>query len=82
MLDELGLDAPEFSGTYRTDRGNEYECFNLPHRETMILVSGYSLPMRTVIIDRWQELESKQGPQIPQDWRQRTAPAAESLPQG
>ena len=22
--------APEFSGSYRTDRGNEYECFNLP----------------------------------------------------
>ena len=25
MLDELGLDAPEFSGTYRTERGNEYK---------------------------------------------------------
>ena len=32
MLDELGLDAPEFSGTYRTERGNEYERFNLPKR--------------------------------------------------
>ncbi len=24
MLDELGLDAPEFSGTYRTERGNAH----------------------------------------------------------
>ena len=58
MLDELGLDAPEFSGTYRTDRGNEYECFNLPHRECMILVSGYSIPMRARIVDRWEALET------------------------
>mgnify|MGYP000712219339 CR=1 FL=1 len=58
MLNELGLDAPGFSGTYRTDRGNEYECFNLPKRETMILVSGYSIPMRARIIDRWEDLET------------------------
>jgi hypothetical protein len=30
MLDELGLSSLDFSGKYRTDRGNEYECFNLP----------------------------------------------------
>ena len=58
MLSELGLDAPEFSGTYRTDRGNEYECFNLPKSETMILVSGYSIPMRARIIYRWEALET------------------------
>ena len=58
MLSELGLDASEFSGTYRTDRGNEYECFNLPKLETLILVSGYSIPMRARIIDRWEALET------------------------
>ena len=58
MLDELGLDATDFSGTYRTDRGNEYECFNLPKRETSILVSGYSTPMRARIVDRWEALET------------------------
>lgn len=68
MLSELGLDATDFSGAYRTDRGNEYECFNLPKRETMILVSGYSTAMRARIIDRWQELEAKQAPQIPQTY--------------
>lgn len=58
MLDELGLDAPEFSGTYRTERGNEYECFSLPKRECLILISGYSVAMRARIIDRWEALES------------------------
>ncbi len=34
MLNELGLYAPDFSGTYTTEQGNQYECFNLPHCAT------------------------------------------------
>lgn len=60
MLDELNFDAPDFLGTYKTGRNNTYECFNLPKRESMILVSGYSVIMRAAIIDRWQELENKE----------------------
>lgn len=59
MLVDLGLHAPDFSGTYITERGNKYECFNLPKRETLILVSGYSAELRAKIIDRWQELEAR-----------------------
>ena len=57
MLNELDIYAPDFSGTYTTEQGNQYECFNLPKRECLILVSGYNLKLRTKIIDRWQELE-------------------------
>lgn len=64
-LTDLNLHAPDFSGTYQTERGNTYPCFNLPKRETLILVSGYSVAMRATIIDRWQELESKTAPSLP-----------------
>jgi len=60
MLDDLNLDAANFSATYKAGRNNTYECFNLPKRESMILVSGYSVVMRAAIIDRWQELENKE----------------------
>lgn len=60
MLDELYPDghAPDFSGTYRTERGNEYECFNLPRREVEILLTGYSVPLRAKCLDRLRELET------------------------
>lgn len=57
MLAALGSDAPKFSGTYKTGRNNTYKLYNLPQRETLILVSGYSAQLRANIIDRWQELE-------------------------
>jgi phage regulator Rha-like protein len=60
MLIDLELDAPSFSGSYKTEQGNTYPLFNLPKRETIILVSGYNVTMRAKIIDRWQELESQQ----------------------
>ena len=68
MLNELGLYAPDFSGTYTTEQGNQYECFNLPKRECLILVSGYNLKLRTKIIDRWQELEQATAPRLPQTY--------------
>lgn len=59
MLDELGIDQSKFGSVYRDAKGEERSCFNLPKRETMILVSGYSVVLRSRIIDRWQELEAQ-----------------------
>jgi phage regulator Rha-like protein len=57
MLDGLGIARPKFGGGYLAQDGAARRCYNLPRRETLILVSGYSVDLRARIIDRWDELE-------------------------
>ena len=58
MLDELGEGETKFGSTYLDAQGKAHPSFNLPKRETMILVTGYSVALRSRIIDRRQELET------------------------
>lgn len=60
MCESLNIQSAEFSADYKDDKGRTYPCFNLPKRETLILVSGYDVVTRAKIIDRWTELENQQ----------------------
>lgn len=60
MLEGLGVAETKFGSSYIDPTGRSLPCFNLPKRETMILVSGYSVVLRARIIDRWMELTRAQ----------------------
>ncbi|WP_162094039.1 phage antirepressor KilAC domain-containing protein [Methylorubrum extorquens] len=60
MLEQLGTTGPSFGGSYQDTTGRSLPCFNLPKRECLILVSGYSVELRAAIIDHWQELEARE----------------------
>lgn len=53
MLQALQLDSAEFSAEYKDGSGRFVLEYQLPKRECLILVSGYSVELRAKIIDSW-----------------------------
>ncbi len=62
MLEQLGLTASSFAGSYKDSTGRTLPAFDLPEDLTITLVSGYSVQMRHRIVKRWQELEAAAPP--------------------
>jgi len=65
-LEQAEVSALKFEGCYKGGNGKDLPCYHLPRRECMLVISGYSAKYRLAIIDRLDELESKQPFQIPQ----------------
>ncbi|MBX4336395.1 Rha family transcriptional regulator [Bartonella raoultii] len=59
IFSELKFEPAKFLSSYIDEQGKTRPCYNLPKRECLILVSGYSTVLRAKIIDRWQELEKQ-----------------------
>jgi phage regulator Rha-like protein len=53
MLEEFGFADLKFESSYKDSTGRSLRCLNLPKRECLVLVSGYSFELRARIIDRW-----------------------------
>ena len=67
ILEEAEIGAGQFSRSYLSEQNKPLPCFNLPFRETNLIISGYSTKHRLVIIDKWQELEAKK-PTLPTNY--------------
>lgn len=56
-----GLDASNFGLTSYKDKSNrEQRCYQLTKKGCLILASGYDALLREKIINRWEELETKE----------------------
>jgi len=59
------LNALDFSRPYKTSQGNTYEEYLLSHHELTVLLTGYSIPLRSKVLKRWEELELQNPFKIP-----------------
>lgn len=59
ILNDVLIDDAQFSGIYLDSMNRKQTIYNLPRRECDLVISGYSVKYRLVIIDRWIELELK-----------------------
>lgn len=59
MLEGLSVSALSFQGCYQGGNGKDLPLYALPRRETDVLLTGYSIPMRAKVIDRWHQLEEQ-----------------------
>ena len=65
QLEQQKLDQFIFESIFLDSYNREQKCYSLDYEQLMILVSGYSIPLRAKIIKRWTELENQNKPALP-----------------
>ena len=68
-------------GSHFEHNGNQYNEWLLNKRDSLILVAQNSPEFTAAIVDRWQELESRQAPQLPQSFAEALQLAADQAKQ-
>ncbi len=81
QLKELDINESKFGSVYFDAKNEKRNCFRLDYDQTMILVSGYSIPLRAKIIKRWTELEQQNKPALPQSFSEALQLAADQAKQ-
>lgn len=76
-LSDAGLLTKPLAESDFEHRGNIYSEYRLEKRDCFVLVAQNSPEFTAAIVDRWQELESKQAPQIPQTYAEALQLAAD-----
>lgn len=73
--------TPEIQELDYEHRGNIYTQFQLVKRDSLVVVARLSPEFTAAVIDRWQELESKQATAIPQTYAEALQLAADQAKQ-
>lgn len=53
----------KFQESYKSKNGQVYDCYRLPKKEVLVLISGYSIKLRMKIVTRLEELENETRPE-------------------
>jgi anti-repressor protein len=57
MLEKTEVPESRFASVYLDSQGQRRACYRLPGHELMLLLTGYSVPLRDKVLRRWEELE-------------------------
>jgi len=60
VLEQAGIKGADFLAPFKMESGQSTTVYNLPKFECDLVVSGYSVRYRALIIKRWHDLETAQ----------------------
>lgn len=59
-LNEANILTPQSEESEYKTRGKVYKCWNLTKRDSLVLIARLSPEFTAAVVDRWQELETKE----------------------